>query len=321
MKKDKFRLGVVWDWPPVYTQVNGWQDGLAAALKELRDRGHEVQVFMPAENKDDERIMDSPLHEIIVSGDVTLAVEFYNPDVILCWGDCTRPNALPLAELGKPMALCFAGGEVNGENRDLFDHIFVESGVYAERLDMAGFNNYSIAFGTNTDLYEPTEQAKVFDTILPATFATWKRHELYAQATQGLNSLAVGYMYKDHETECWEDCLKYGTTILPHVSAEALRYLYAASRVCVVTSESSGGSQRTVLEAMAMNIPVVVTDSDKFDFGGHIYRAEPTIESIRGYVQTLLDGEQSTNTRDYILARWSHKIYATELEAGLESIL
>lgn len=315
------KIAVVWDWPPNVIQISTWQDGLAAALKELRDRGHEVQVFMPAEFKEEERITDSPLHEIIVSGDVALAVQFYNPEVILCWGDMTRPNALPLADLGMPMALCFAGGEVNGENRDLFDHVFVESGVYADKLEAAGFNNYSVAFGTNTDLFAPTLQAKVFDTIFPATFAAWKRHSLYARATEGLNSLAVGYMYRDHETECWEDCLKYGTTILPHVSAEALKYLYAASRVCVVTSESSGGSQRTVLEALAMNLPVVVTDSDKFDFGAYVYRAEPTVESIRGYVKTLLDGEQSPNTRDYILARWSHKIYATELEAGLERIL
>lgn len=315
------KIACVWDWPPTFTQVATWQDGLAAALNELRIRGHEVQVFMPAKEKHDERVMDSPLHEIIVSGDVKLAVQFYNPDVILCWADMTRQNALPLAELNIPMAICFSGGDIHGENRDLFDWIFVESGVYADQLDMAGKTNFSIAFGANTDLFTPLEQAKIFDTIFPATFAAWKRHELYAKATSGLSSLAVGYMYSEHEQECWQECLRHGVTILPHVSAEALRYLYSASKVCVVPSRSDGGSQRTVLEAMAMNIPVVVTDSDKFDFGGHIYRAEPTVESIRGYVNALLDGQQTVNTRDYILARWSHKIYATELEAGLETIL
>ena len=315
------RISVVWDWPPVFTQVSTWQDGLAAALKELQNRGHEVQVFMPAKEKDDERVMDSPLHEIIVSSDVAMAVEHYNPDVILTWADMTRQNALPLAELGIPMANCFSGGNIHGENRDLYDWIFVESASYAQQLDESGKTNFSIAFGTNTDLFVPTDNSKCFDTIFPATFAAWKRHHLYAPAVSGLNALAVGYMYKDHETECWEDCLKHGVTVIPHVSAEALKYLYAASKVCVVTSESSGGSQRTVLEALAMNIPVVVTDSDKFDYGDYVYRAEPTVESIRGYVNALLDGPRTENTRDYVLARWSHKIYATELEAGLEHIL
>lgn len=315
------RIATIWDWPPVFTQVSTWQDGLAAALKELQDRGHYVQVFMPASIKGDERIMDSPLHEIIVTSDLNQAVDYYAPDVILHWGDMTRPNALPLAELGIPMAVCFAGGEVNGQNRDLFDHIFVESGIYAEQLMEANYNNFSIAFGTNTDLFAPTDQNKVFDTIFPATFAAWKRHNLYAAAVNGLRSLAVGYMYDTHETECWKDCLKEGVAILPHVSAEALKYLYAASRVCVIPSSSAGGSQRTLLEAMAMNIPVVVTDSDKFDFGGSVYRAEPTVESIRGHVLALLDGEQTVNTRDYILDNWSHKTYADALEAGLEQIL
>jgi glycosyltransferase involved in cell wall biosynthesis len=250
-----------------------------------------------------------------------MAVEYFNPDVILCWGDMTRPNALALAELGKPMALCFAGGDVNGENRDLFDWIFVESSVYAKKLDYAGRSNFSIAFGTNTDLFEPVEQVKCFDTIFPATFAEWKRHGLYAQATEGLRSLACGYMYFDHETDCWKECLRRGTTVLPHVSAAALKYLYAASSVCVVPSRSDGGSQRTVLEAMAMNIPVVVADSDKFDYGNHIYRTAPVAEDIRGYIDVLLDGPQSTNTREYVLDCWSHQKYAAALEEGLRHLI
>jgi len=314
------RIAFVWDWNLVYSQASTWQDGLAAALKELQNRGHDVQVMMPC-NEGEDRIVDSPLHEILVTSGIPQSVEHYHPDVILCWGDMTRPNALPLAELGIPMAICFAGGEVNGENRDLFDWIFVESGAYAKKLDYAGRTNFSIAFGTNTDLFTPIEQNKVFDTIFPATFAAWKRHGLYAQAVEGLRSLAVGYMYHDHETECWQDCLKHGVTIMPHVSAENLKYLYAASSVCLITSDSSGGSQRTLLEAMAMNLPVVVTDSDKFDFGNILYRADPTPESIRGYVKALLDGPQSTNTRDFILQNWSHVKYADSLEEGLLNLL
>lgn len=311
------RISVVWDWPPDVSQTTTWEDGLAAALNELRNRGHEVQVFMPCE-KEQETIISSPLHEVVVSSEVALAVDFYNPDVVLTWGDMTRPNAVKLSKVGKPMAICFAGGEPNSYNTGLYDHIFVESEVYAEALK--DHPSVSIAFGTNTDLFKPIQQNKSYDLILPATFALWKRHNLFAGASEGLRALAVGYMYDDHETECWQECLDRGVTILPHVSAKVLHYLYAASRVCVIPSRSDGGSQRSVLEAMAMNIPVIVTDSDKFDYE-HLYRAEPTVESIRGYLNALLDGEQSTNTRDYILENWSHIKYADALEEGLRDLL
>lgn len=125
-------------------------------------------------------------------------------------------------------------------------------------------------------------------------------------------------MYETHEQECWQVCLDNGVVVLPHVSANVLRNLYAASKVCVIPSMSSGGSQRTVLEAMAMNVPVVVTDSDKFDYDGLI-RVEPTIEAVREGIEKALLSQ--TDTRDYILEKWSHIQYANALEKGLESIL
>lgn len=306
------------DWQPDIEQEATWQDGLAAALAELENRGHEVRAFTVGYS---DFVLSNPLLPIHFSRNMALSVSEFYPDVILMWGDMTRPNAQPLKKLHKPMAICFAGGDTNRDNTSLFDHIFVESQVYKDRLEHDGFP-VSIAFGTNTDLFTPIEQPKVFDTIFPATFAAWKRHGLYAQATQGLTSLAVGYMYYNHETDCWQDCLKRSVMVLPHVSADALHRLYAASRVCVVPSESSGGSQRTVLEAMAMNIPVVVADSDKFEWAGDkIWRCNPDAQEIRAVVDVLLDGEHDTDTRDFILKNWSHRSYADALEAGLQSIL
>jgi glycosyltransferase involved in cell wall biosynthesis len=310
---------MIWDWPPVLAQVSTWEDGLAAALKELINRGHEVNVYMPG---DAVQIIEHPYFTITVIPDIPSQIEVDKPDVVLIWGDMTRPNARKIIELNIPMALCFAGGDVLGENLTLFDHVFIESQVYAEALDEAGYTNFSIAFGANTELFTPIQQNKQFDTIFPATFAAWKRHNLYASATKGLRALACGYIYHDHEQECWQDCLKSGVTILPHTSARVLKYLYAASRVCVIPSRSDGGSQRTVLEAMAMNLPIVTCDSNKYDWAGDlIYRAEPNPESIRGYIDALLDGEQSINTRDWVLNNMSHIQYADALEKGLRQIV
>lgn len=313
------KIAFVWDWEPDYYQALTWQDGLSAALRELRNRGHEITVLTCGKT---DNIIHNPYHDIQVSSDVFRDISQQAPDVILHFADFTRPNAFPLAELHIPMAICFTGGSPVTDRTPLFAHIFVESQVYKDKLEATGYDNVSIAFGTNTELFQPVpNQPKLYDTIMPGTFALWKRHRIYAPAVSGLRALAVGYMYQEHEQECWQDCLKNGVQILPHVSAETLRYLYAASKICVVTSESAGGSQRTVLEAMAMNIPLVVTDSDKFDYvHGYAFETEPTIESIRGTVRALLDGEHETNSRDYVTEQWSEYSYANALEQGLNKI-
>lgn len=309
------RIAFLWDWEPMYSQVLIWQDGLAAAVKELSVRGHDVLVMTTAKER---TVVKHPYFDILVSDDVVADIKEYKPNVILHWADMTRPHARPLADLGIPMAICFAGGEPLGENYPYFDHIFVESQVYEDIYLNEGLT-VSRAFGANSTLFHPVEQVSQFDTIFPATFAAWKRHDLYAQATDGLRSLAVGYMYQDHETECWQECLKHNVTILPHVSAEVLHYLLAASKTCVITSQSNGGSQRTVLEAMAMNIPVIVCDSDKFDFAqGLVFEAEPTVENLKQMIDLAMDTEVST--RDHILKKWSEFTYADALEKGLKSI-
>jgi glycosyltransferase involved in cell wall biosynthesis len=301
------RIAFCWDWEPSYQLANDLDDGLAAALRELEKRGHHVSRFTCGEYK--------VVNNIVFTKDMVSAVKADNPDVILHWADLTRRNAKPLAELGIPMALCFAAGDVKGDNSGLFDHIFVESEIYKQRFEEIG-ENVSTAFGTNTTLFSPIQQAKIFDTIYPSTFAEWKRHALYAEATKGLRSLAVG---GQHEQPCWDVCVENDITVIPHVSAETLRYLYAASKVCVVTSSSADGSQRIVLEAMSMDMPVVITDSDKFDFArGHVFESSADPHDIRVMVNLALDSE--VNTRDYVVKNWSEFSYADSLEAGLEKI-
>lgn len=308
---------VLWDWEPEYSQATTWKDGLAAAIKELSNRGHNVHVITTGADT----TIKHPYFDIHVTSDVVKLVKQLKPNVILHWADMTRRHARPLYELGIPQAICFAGGEPLGENYPFFAHVFVESQVYKDIYDEAGVS-CSVAFGTNTELFKPVDNPKAFDTILPGTFAAWKRHNIYAQATKGLRSVACGYMYDDHEQDCWQDCVKAGVTILPHVSADVLHYLYAASKVCVVTSSSAGGSQRTVLEAMSMNLPLIVTDSDKYDYAkDKAYVCDPNPTEIRSYINAILDGDGDVNTRDYILENWSEYTYADSLEAGLLNLL
>lgn len=306
------RIAVIHDWKIEWEQEYTWRDGLCAAIRELGKR-HEVRFWAEGPPQ----IIPHPYFDIYVSQDIPFAVKAFDPDVILIWGDTTRPHARLLAPLNKPMAMCFAGGHMDGEARNYIDHYFVESEVYKQRFEAQGCS-VSTAFGTNTELYKPIPaQHKLFDALFPATFALWKRHALFAEATRDLKACAVGYMYETHEQDCWQVCEQAGNLVLPHVSAEALRRLYAASKTVVVPTRADGGSQRTVLEAMAMNIPVIVCeDSDKTteyvrEGGGTI--VPPDAKAIR---EALLNPKQ-LNTRNYILTKWSEYTYADALEKQL----
>lgn len=316
------RISFVWDWPSYDPQTFTWQDGLAAAIKILSER-HEVQILTCSMNGKDYTLYH-PYFPIQISTDITRDVAAFKPDVVLMWGDCTRPNAHPVSELNIPMALCFAGGQVDGPTHGHFDHFFVESQSYKERFEVLGCS-VSTAFGTNTELFKPIpKQPKVLDVIFPATYARWKRHDLYAEAVNGLKAAAVGYMINNGWDEASYHIIQDNQILcLPHVSADAVKYFLAASKCCCITSYWTGGSQRTVLEAMAMNVPLVVmSDSDKTSEyvreAGQGLVVDPEPKKIRAAVEQMMT--TTVNTRDYILSKWSETHYADALEAGLQQI-
>ena len=317
----KLKISFVWDWPSYDPQTFTWRDGLAAAVKLLSQR-YDVQ-FLTCSMNDRDYTIFHPYFQIHVSTDIRRDVMAFNPNVVLMWGDCTRPNAKTVAELGKPIALCFAGGDPAGETYQYFDHFFVESGVYKEKFEVLG-RSVSTAFGTNTELFKPIpKQQKVFDVCFPATYAGWKRHHIYAEATKGLLSVTAGHVIQDEDPIIgWVQ--DSGSVAFPHVSPETLQTIYASSKTCCVTSFWTGGSQRTVLEAMAMNVPVIaMKDSDKTS--EYVYEAgeglvvDPDPIQIRVAIEQLKNTK--VNTREYILGKWSEHHYADSLEQGLLSIL
>jgi len=321
------KISFVWDWPNYTPQTITWKDGLARAIQILSQK-YELQ-FLTCGDKD--FVLPHEYFDIHVSTDIQRDVKAFNPDVILMWGDCTRPNASKCAELGKPMALCYAGGDVNGPTNGCFDHFFVESQVYKDKFDSMG-KSCSIAFGTNTELFKlMPKQQKVFDVCFPATYARWKRHDIFSKATKDFRAITAGYIIPAEEY-CADWCRDTGSLVLPHVSPEALRFIYAASKCCLVTSHWTGGSQRTVLEAMSMNIPLIVMeDSDKCveyvsKAGEGIICGKP-LETSAGYdcknVEEAIKAAMimQVNTREWVMQNYSEFMYADNLEKGLCSLL
>ena len=161
------KLAFVWDWENPWFQMITWKDGLSKAIQIL---SKEWDVKCYSIGKDTEfqhdffpiTLKPTPelLAETILEG---------KPDAILVFGDFTRPTIPFLAGKGIPMACNLAGGTFR-KYVDAFDLIFVESKVYKDKLESEGYKVVQ-AFGTNTELFKPIKQPKIFDAIFPATFA------------------------------------------------------------------------------------------------------------------------------------------------------
>ena len=311
MAKKQKVLAFVWDFTVTPLELYGWQDGLKAALQRLAF-DHDWFVKVIASDKVEE------IYE---------QVEELRPDYVLCWGSLDRPsfagirNVAPDAVIG----LCFAGGGTQHPHLANFDVVFVESATYEEAFKKQGINVVR-AFGTNDELFSPMPLKKRWVGIYPAAFARWKRHALFAEAL-GQDGLAVGRLLEG-ELECADVCVKHGATIMPQLPYEVLPYLYAQSRFAVITANSHGGSQRTVLEAMAMNIPpIVMADSDKcseyVQDSGFGRVVEPTVEAIRNAISEMMADKalgKSQSGREYVLSKYSTQGYSDALYLGLTSI-
>ena len=323
------RIAFIHDWEVVPEQEITWKDGLAAAMRILSQR-HQVKMFVCGPERTTLRheyfdINVSPSGQLLFTD-----VQDFEPDVILHWADLTRPNAIPLSALGIPQALCFAGGNTAGETLPAFDHVMVESNSYLERFAAAGVS-VSYAFGTNTALFKPTGQKKIFDICFPATYCDWKRHKLLATTVSvgGFSCITAGWQYPVREADCWQVMQGVGGFVLPHIGPEALVAVYNASKVCVVPSRSDGGSQRTVLEAMACGLPVVTCeDSEKTSefvrrAGYPQFAVPPEAVCLQDATfEALYNREEiGQKNRQFVLDNFSEDIYARQIEEGLQKAI
>lgn len=259
-----------------------------------------------------------PIH-MVPQKDMAQRIYDSKPNAILVWADLTRPTLNQLAGGTIPVFNCFSGGETDNPITLLLQGIFVESASYLDKFKSRGINAMT-AFGVNDRIFKPIKQPKVWDAVFPATFAEWKRHKLFADSVE--RGFCFGYMYDTHETECWQYPQKHGIMIASHLSSEAVAYILNASHSCLITSMASGGSQRTVLEAMSCNIlPIVMSDSDKtreyVEDSGFGLIVEPEIEQIKEAVAKVKTMEKTNDGRKYIESKWTAHHFKEAIMNGI----
>jgi len=291
------RIAFVWDSLHTYYGTR-FNDGLYLALKRLEER-HAIGYFEPQED------------DLIAA---------FRPDVVLFWGALCGHETPHVKQMPYRKAICFAGGPIDANTVDGFDLYFTESRWNEDEFDRFG-KPWMRAFGINELIFRPIRAEKKYDAAIWATFALWKRHNLFADAV-GEKGLAIG-LFQDHERQCYEWCQAKGMEVRGEMPKEEMVKLLAQSHVALNTSAFWGGGQRMTLEAMAMEIPVVVmADSPKnreyVEECGLGLVAPPEVGPIRDAVRELKG--KRYHTRDYIMSKYTSQHYADALEKGLTQL-
>lgn len=298
------RINFLWQGLYGEKRYGHWNDGLYAAMK-LIENDHEVRYLEPS-------------HQ-----------DIEDCDVILYWeAPCTfagkdRDNYTKVQKANKPKILLFAGGPIKKEWCGGFDLFLVESEINEKEFGDLGLP-WLRAFGVNEKIMKPEKQPKMFDGIFPSTCASWKRQGLFSRALKDKGVICGRWQPEDPIG--FITARENKTLVLPELPYEAVNALYNASHTCVNTSEYWGGGQRTTLEAMSANIPVIcMSDSVKnreyVEESGFGLVVDPDENQIRNAIEEIKKWEPSNKGREYIESKWTARHYADNILKGIEQVL
>ena len=312
------KLVLLWDISiPIYDLV-AWQDGLYWALAELA-KEHEVNIFLKSDEasgffRDNINFCAYPDDARLVN-----AVKQIAPTHIILWGQINQPLYDKVKSIAK-VGLCFAGGAEEHELGKSYDIIFTENNFINDKFKEQGYKA-KVAFGINTDIFKPYPQPKVFKALYPAVFGMWKRQDLFAQAF-GKDGVCIG-RYQPHEPQCLQWAQDAGCMTIPYILPQgSIPYFMNAAECVVSTATNESGGQRTVLEAMACEVPIIVM-KDNYKASEYIQDARvgmicpPNAEDILHAVASI--NNYDTKGRQYVLDNWTHKHYAERIEEWLVS--
>jgi hypothetical protein len=269
------KIAFLWYFDKASKVIDNWRDGLRAAV-ELLGKDNEVVWFLDKQRPE---------------------VDDY--DFILFWDDSNSEffsylDYYPRARKG----ICLTTDPHNMNNLRKLDVVFCESEPIYNAVRQAGIRAIR-AFGTDTEYFKPNPKIKkTLEFFYPATFSPWKLQSNIAYLGDKL--LCVGLVQPDGFSEL-ERCVESGvSTITDYVPVSQIRDYYLRAKHVIIPAVH--GSERTVLEAMSMNILPEVTN--------------PANVRTRSYITEYLKSGCKT-PREFVLKYYSHWIYAADLEKGI----
>lgn len=217
-------------------------------------------------------------------------------DSYLVWDDSNTKAIDEISTRKGVKGLCLTTYPSNIDNLKKFDVVFVESQPIYDAIRPHGIKTIK-AFGTDTSYFVPGNINKDIEYFYPATFSPWKRQSSIAHLGEKL--LCVGTTQPDGVLEK-DKCIKKGVVVEDgYFPVEKILNYYQRSKNVIIPAIH--GSERTVLEAMACNILPTVYEQN---------------ERASSYLKEYKESGFRF-PRDFILSKYSHKIYAQNLMRGL----
>lgn len=274
-----------------WTESVQW-DGLHAALERIADE-HTVDWYLQKEEPDD------------------------SYDWILPWGVGSLPFNNTIERYKARKALLCAGHPQDQANFDKFEAIFVESPEVYDQIRRSGYRTV-LAFGTDELFYYNRKYREIiYDVFFPGTYSPWKRQNLLTAACRKWKVATCGIVQPDG-VGIYQDLEQAGGYVLTGLMpSRIVSYLYNMTRVVVVPAWH--GSERTVLEAMASNTPLVLVKDNSLACSlvtDEVVLVDPTEEAIVEAVELALG--RKVNTRKHILKNYTSEIYAQKILEVLE---
>lgn len=270
------RLAFVWYYDKASEIMPNWRDGLRAAI-EIIAKDNKVDWFL-------DKKLPNP--------------EDY--DFILVWDD-SNSRVPDLLGHATRMGLCLTTDAHNITNLSNFDVVFCESDIILEDVRKHGIRAIK-AFGTDSNFFTPDDTKKDIEYFYPATFSPWKRQQDIA--SYGDKLTCVGTVQPDGQEQL-DACTKAGVNLkIGYYPVEEIRDLYRRSKRVVIPAEH--GSERTVLEAMSMNIPI--------DWCLH---TNVKVKLLMDECAVSEINKETKTPRDFILKNYSSEKYAEALMKGI----
>lgn len=266
------KLAVIWTFSRAKEIFPYWRDGLKAAIEDIGTR-HDVEYYLG----DDYKNIDE------------------NYDAYLIWADSNEQTIDFLLNKQGKKGLILTTSPDNIVNLKKYDIVFCESKPVYEQARMHGVHAVH-AFGTDTEFFKPDETEKDISYFYPATFSPWKRQS--AIANLGAHLYCVGTVQPDGQEEL-QACIDNGVHVaIGYFKAEHIRDLY--KRTQEVQIPAIHGSERTILEAMSMDLFPIVNPENK------------AFAIIEKFKRTQLE-----SPREFVQRYYSAKEYAEKIERGL----
>ena len=285
-----------------YPTMWAWDDGLRGAMK-IIEKEHHVCYHLNGE-------LEHGYYGVLDK----------DADVVMVWSGTGGKVYKEALEFEGKKILFFAGGPRNPELFKNFDMVLFENDLHTLEARSQGVKCMT-AFGTDTTIFKPIKQKKVFDVIYPGAFGLWKRKDLFAKATKRLRAFTLGNI-QEHERQCYDVCVESDIAVSADIPQSRLPYFMAmAHTVCVLPVDHIGG-QRTVLEAMAMKLPIIVPSDAPLvcefaQHGGTICDSDPV--AIENAIVSQI-GKVNEKGYEYVMENMTEKHYAKKIQVALERI-